>query len=118
MNRRGDRLRERLNEMGRAHELPMQVTGRGSIFGIHFHRGPIRNAGDLDRGEEGREAAIRQLKTLFHLDMLAAGQYLSRRILGNLSLETTDADLDALCNAVEEFLASRGGLIREAVPPA
>ena len=118
MNRRGDRLRERLNAMGRAHELPMQVTGIGSIFGIHFHRGPIRNAGDLDRGEAGRETAIRQLKTLFHLDMLAAGQYLSRRILGNLSLETTDADLDALCNAVEEFLASRGGLIREAVPPA
>jgi glutamate-1-semialdehyde 2,1-aminomutase len=116
MNRRGDRLRERLNEMARAHDLPMQVTGVGSIFGIHFHRGPIRNADDLDRGEAGREAAIRELKTLFHLDMLAAGQYLSRRILGNLSLETTDADLDGLCSAVEEFLVSRGGLIREAVP--
>jgi len=116
MNRRGDRLRDRLNEMARAHDLPMQVTGVGSIFGIHFHRGPIRNAGDLDRGEAGREAAIGQLKTLFHLDMLAAGQYLSRRILGNLSLQTSEADLDGLCSAIEEFLVSRGSLIRETVP--
>ena len=116
MNRRGDRLRDRLNDIAKAQDLPMQVTGKGSIFGIHFHRGPIRNAGDLDRGEAGREAIIRELKTLVHLDMLAAGQYLSRRILGNLSLETSDADLDGLCGAVEEFLVSRGGLLREAVP--
>jgi len=118
MNRRGDRLRDRLNATAKEHDLPMQVTGSGSIFGIHFHRGPIRNAGDLDRGEAGREAAIGQLKTLFQLDMLAAGQYLNRRILGNLSLETSEADLDALCGAVEEFLVSRGALIREAVPAA
>ena len=116
MNRRGDRLRDRLNAMAGAHGLPMQVTGIGSIFGIHFHRGPIRNAGDLERGEVGRAASILQLKTLFHLDMLAAGQYLSRRLLCNLSLETSEADLDGFCGAVEEFLVSRGALIREAVP--
>jgi glutamate-1-semialdehyde 2,1-aminomutase len=118
MNRRGDRLRDRLNAMGRDHDLPMQVTGVGSIFGIHFHRGPIRNVGDLARGEAGREAAIRQLKALFHLDMLAAGQYLSRRLLCNLSLETSEAELDGLCDAIGEFLASRGALIREAAPSA
>ena len=116
MNRRGDRLRDRMNAMARAFDLPMQAIGVGSIFGIHFHRGPIRNAGDLRRGEAGHEAAILQLKALFHLDMLAAGQYLSRRILGNLSLETSDADADRLCGAVEEFLVSRGALIQEAVP--
>ena len=109
-------LRDRLNAMGREHELPMQVTGVGSIFGIHFHRGPIRNVGDLARGEAGREAAIRQLKALFHLDMLAAGQYLSRRLLCNLSLETSEAEVDGLCDAIGEFLASRGALIREAAP--
>ena len=118
MNRRGDRLRDRLNAMGRDHELPMQVTGVGSIFAIHFHRGPIRNVEDLARGEAGREADIRQLKALFHLDMLAAGQYLSRRLLCNLSLETSEADLDGLCEAIGEFLASRGALIHEAAPAA
>jgi glutamate-1-semialdehyde 2,1-aminomutase len=114
MNRRGDRLRERLNRMARERDMPMQVTGIGSIFAVHFHRGPIRNAGDIERAEAGREAEIRQLKTLFHLDLLAAGQYLSRRLLCNLSLETSEGDLDGLCGAVEEFLSSRGGLLREA----
>jgi len=115
MNALGDRLRARLNELARKHKVPMQATGLGSIFGIHFHVGPIRNAGDLDRGEHGREQAIGDLKKLFHLDMLAAGQYISRRIMGNLSTETSDAEADAFCQAVEEFLVNRGELVRAAV---
>jgi glutamate-1-semialdehyde 2,1-aminomutase len=110
----GDRLRGRLSELARKYDVPMQVTGLGSIFGIHFHVGAIRNIGDLDRGERGREAAIGDIKKLFHLDMLAAGQYLSRRILGNLSVETSETEADALCHAVEEFLVSRGELVRAA----
>jgi glutamate-1-semialdehyde 2,1-aminomutase len=117
MNALGDRLRARLNELARKHKAPMQTTGLGSIFGIHFHVGPIRNAGDLDRGEHGREQVIGDLKKLFHLDMLAAGQYISRRIMGNLSIETSDAEADAFCHAVEEFLVSRGDLVRAAVQP-
>jgi glutamate-1-semialdehyde 2,1-aminomutase len=112
MNALGDRLRERLAELARKRDVPMQVTGLGSIFGIHFHAGPVRNIGDLDRGERGRESAIEDIKKLFHLDMLAAGQYVSRRILGNLSVETTEADADAFCQAVEEFLVNRGELVR------
>ena len=115
MNSLGDRLRDRLNELARKHGVPMQTTGLGSIFGIHFHDGPIRNAADLDKGEHGREAAIGDLKKLFHLDMLAAGQYLSRRIMGNLSIETTEAEAEQLCQAVEEFLVNRGDLVRTAL---
>lgn len=115
MNRLGDILRDRLNAMAAARELPLQATGLGSIFGLHFHVGPIRNAGDLDAGERGREKSIADLKALFHLDMLEQGHYLSRRILGNLSLETTPAQVDALCSAVEEFLDARGALIRAAM---
>jgi glutamate-1-semialdehyde 2,1-aminomutase len=114
MNALGDRLRTRLAELAQKHDVPMQVTGLGSIFGIHFHAGPIRNIGDLDRGERGREALISDIKKLFHLDMLAAGQYISRRVMGNLSVETSEADADALCQAIEEFLVSRGALVRDA----
>jgi glutamate-1-semialdehyde 2,1-aminomutase len=115
MNRLGDSLRDRLNALARKHGMPMQATGLGSIFGIHFHEGEIRNAGDLDRAEHGREAAIGDLKKLFHLDMLAAGHYVSRRILGNLSIETSQADVDAFCAAVEEFLVSRGPVVQAAM---
>lgn len=115
MNRLGDGLRERLNAMAAKRGLPVRATGMGSIFGLHFHEGAIRNAGDLEAAEHGRETGIAGLKALFHLDMLEQGHYLSRRILGNLSLETIEAQLDALCAAVEEFLETRGPLIRAAV---
>ena len=115
MNQLGDILREKMNALARKHDVPMQTTGLGSIFGIHFHQGPIRNAGDLDQGEHGREAAIGNLKKLYHLDMLAAGHYISRRIMGNLSIESSEADIEAFCNAVEEFLATRGDLARAAL---
>ena len=115
MNDLGDALRDRLNALARKHDVPLQATGMGSIFGIHFHVGPIRNSGDLDRGEHGREAVIGNVKKLFHLDMLAAGHYISRRIMGNLSVETNEADVDAFCGAVEEFLVARGPVVRAAI---
>ena len=118
MNALGERLRTRLNDLARRHNVPMQATGLGSIFGIHFHVGPIRNIGDLDRGELGREQAIGDIKKLFHLDMLAAGHYIARRIMGNLSIETSEAETDEFCQAVDEFLVSRGDVVRAAFQPA
>lgn len=115
MNQLGDILREKLNALARKHDVPMQATGIGSIFGIHFHKGPIRNSGDLDKGEHGREAAIGNLKKLYHLDMIQAGHYISRRVMGNLSIESSEADVEAFCNAVEEFLVTRGDLARAAL---
>lgn len=110
MNALGDRLRERLNGLASKHGLPLAVTGFGSIFGIHFHEGTIRNIDDLDAGEAGREREIADLKKLYHLDMIESGIYISRRIMGNLSLETSEAECDGLVAAVEDFLVSRKNL--------
>lgn len=115
MNDLGDSLRQRLNTLAARHDVPMVATGLGSIFGIHFHKGEIRNAGDLDRFEHGREASINSVKKLFHLDMLAAGHYISRRIMGNLSIESSAEEVDAFCAAVEEFLVARGPVVRAAL---
>ncbi|MFO1088749.1 MAG: aminotransferase class III-fold pyridoxal phosphate-dependent enzyme [Hyphomicrobiales bacterium] len=112
LNALGDSVRERLNALGRKHALPVQATGVGSIFGLHFHDGPIRNAHDIEEGAKGREDALASLKKLFHLDMLAAGVYIARRGMGNLSLASSEADADTLVAAVDEFLASRADLIR------
>jgi glutamate-1-semialdehyde 2,1-aminomutase len=112
MNDLGDRLRLQLNGLASKHALPMVATGFGSIFGIHFHQGPLRNIDDLDQGEQGRETGVADLKKLFHLDMIESGIYISRRVMGNLSLETTAAETDALVAAVDEFLSSRKGLFK------
>ena len=114
MNALGDELRDRLSRLSAKHDVPMLVTGFGSIFGIHFHHGKARNIDDLDRGEAGRERAVADLKKLFHLDMIAAGHYISRRIMGNLSLETSAQEANAFVEAVDEFLVNRGSLMREA----
>lgn len=114
MNALGDHLREKLNGLAKEYDMPMMATGFGSIFGIHFHAGRLRNIDDLDEGEKGREREVEDIKKLFHLDMISSGIYISRRVMGNLSLETTDAETDKLVNAVGEFLASRGNLIQAA----
>jgi glutamate-1-semialdehyde aminotransferase len=93
----------------------MVATGTGSIFGLHFHEGPLRNEADGDAYAHGRESIIAELKKLFQLELIAAGQYVTRRILGNLSLVTSDAEVDGLLAAFEEFLLTRGGLIRTAL---
>jgi glutamate-1-semialdehyde 2,1-aminomutase len=89
----------------------MTITGLGSVFGIHFHEGPVRNAQDLRRGEAGREAGIASLKKLFQLDMLKAGFYVSRRIMGSLSIENTADEVEGFVAAVSEFQQSRRNLI-------
>ena len=116
MNARGDELRQRINGLAAARGLALQATGMGSIFGLHFHRGPIRNGHDLEEGERGRERAIGDLKALFQLDMIAQGHYINRRVLGNLSLQTGATDLSAFLGALEEFLENRAGPIRATVP--
>jgi glutamate-1-semialdehyde 2,1-aminomutase len=115
VNALGDRLRERLQAAIERHGVAMVATGTGSIFGLHFHRGPLRNEAEADAFEQPRAAAIRELKKLFQLDLFAAGQYVTRRILGNLSIETSAAEVDGLVEAFDEFLASRGPLIRAAL---
>jgi len=115
MNALGDELRDRANALAKKHGLPLQATGVGSIFGLHFHNGPIRNIGDLDAGEKGRERDIAALKKLFQLDMFERGIYVTRRILGNLSLTNNKADVDLFIDALDEFLTNRGTLIRQVV---
>jgi len=115
MNTRGDALRRRMNEIAARHEVALQATGVGSIFGLHFQRGPIRNGDDLDAGARGHEKEIAQLKSLFQLDLFERGLYVTRRILCNISLATSDADIELLLAALDEFLATRGDLIREVV---
>jgi len=115
MNGLGDQLRERTNAVAAKHDIALQMTGIGSIFGLHFHRGPIRSVRDLDAGEKGRERDLAALKKLFQLDMFQRGLYVTRRITGNLSLAHTEADIDLFLEALEEFLVDRGTLIRQVV---
>ncbi|MGE0004236.1 MAG: aspartate aminotransferase family protein [Parvibaculaceae bacterium] len=117
MNGLGDRFRDQANAFVREGDLPVQITGVGSIFGLHFTRGAIRNASDL-RVRPAAAQSVAKLKALFQLDMLERGFYVTRRILGNLSLETSGEDMSRFLEVLKEFLLLRGSLIRKVAQAA
>ena len=84
VNDRGDRLRERLNERFVADELPVWVTGVGSMLCLH--------ASD-----------DRLIELLFHT-ALADGLYIARRGFMALSMAITDEHCDALVDTVTHLL--------------
>ncbi|MGB3442113.1 MAG: aminotransferase class III-fold pyridoxal phosphate-dependent enzyme [Actinophytocola sp.] len=92
---RGERLRTRLDAI--ADGTALVWTGLGSMLTVHFGPGPITSPRDL------RPAPA--LRELFHLDMLARGFHLARRGMIALSLEITDTECDAFCDAVAGFVA-------------
>ena len=104
LNARGDALRERLNALCRAHDAPVQFTGIGSMFAVHFTRDPVRSPADAAKGDP-------KLKELFFFDMLSQGIWMARRGMFTLCLPIGDAECDKLAAAVEEFLASRRSLL-------
>lgn len=97
LSERGDDLRERLNEIGRDHDVPVQATGTGSIIGLHFQREPIRRPGDTQRTSE-------RVRAFFHLEMLLRGFYFARRGLISLSLPLIDNDVDRFVEAFAEVV--------------
>ena len=98
LNDLGDRLRNRLNAFAAERELEFCATGFGSLVGLHFTSGPIRNEDDIPDFAE--------LRALLHLHMLERGFSYGRRGFIALSLPLQEADVDGFCAAVEEFLVT------------
>ena len=104
LNARGDKLRERLNDLCRAARAPVQFTGIGSMLAVHTTPEKIRTPADAAKSDA-------KLKELFFFDMLAQGIWLARRGMMTLCLPIGDAECDKFAGAVEEFLSSRRALL-------
>jgi glutamate-1-semialdehyde 2,1-aminomutase len=96
LNDLGDRLRDRLNAFSAEREREFCATGYGSLVGLHFTPGPVRNEGDVPESSE--------LRALLHLHMLEHGFSYGRRGFIALSLPLGEADVDSFAEAIEEFL--------------
>ena len=104
LNARGDGLRGRLNALAAKHALPVQFTGFGSMLAIHFRTGAIRSYEDAKAGRN-------ELKPLAQLDLFQRGLYSGRRGMYVLSLPMTEADMDTIVDAFEEFFTVRRRLL-------
>ena len=97
LNEEGEQLKARLNEVAARRDLPVSVTGVGSLMNIHFARGPITTP-------TAASAAAPALKPLLHLDMLLGGVYMSRRGYIALSLPVSASDRDFVVSRFDSFL--------------
>ncbi len=104
LSARGEALRARLNALCRRAAAPLQFTGIGSMMTAHFTADPIRSPEDV-AGTDPR------LKEIFFFDLLAAGIWIARRGMINLSLPIGDSECDRLTAVVEEFLETRRPLL-------
>jgi glutamate-1-semialdehyde 2,1-aminomutase len=101
---RGDALRQRLNAIFERSGVAAQFTGFGSIMGIHFVPGQLRDAKDASTSDP-------RLRELFYLHMLEEGIWIARRGMMALSLALSDNDLDKVFAAVESFADRRSHLL-------
>jgi glutamate-1-semialdehyde 2,1-aminomutase len=102
LNRKGDRLRERLQQIGDESPLPVCVTGEGSLFQIHFTDEQVTDAATATAGSD--------LSERLFWTMRSNGTFIAPRGMGNLSTPMEDVELNAV---VDAFRASLPTLANE-----
>ncbi|KAK4225695.1 pyridoxal phosphate-dependent transferase [Podospora fimiseda] len=90
-NELGEKLRERLEEVGKG--TRMSVRGMGSLMALGF-------------GEEGTD-----LRDLFWFEMVEEGYWITRRGMIALILGTTDEELEGFVEAVGRFVEIYRGIM-------
>jgi glutamate-1-semialdehyde 2,1-aminomutase len=104
LNKRGDALKTRLNDMFMHHQARMQVTGVGSLLTLHPLGGVIADA-------DAATKADMRLKRLIYFHLLDDGIYLAERGFMALSLVLGDTESDALVQSLERFVGKYRELV-------
>jgi glutamate-1-semialdehyde 2,1-aminomutase len=97
LNRMGTEFRQRLEAMCRRYHVPAQVTGAGSLFGIHWSAEPVTDYRSSQRTNKS-------LAYKFFLHALNNGIFFTTRGGGCLSMPMTDIERGAFLDVLEAFL--------------
>ncbi len=108
VNDRGERMRERMNQMLQSHDIKGIVLGRGSLMNLHFVSGPVETPSQLDGADP-------QMLALWQVDMLLKGFHVTPRGMLALSLPFGDAEMDSFTEAFEDFLLSHKQILPRGV---
>ncbi len=102
LNGTGDRVRQRLRELASRYGIPMQITGIGSMFKIHFSASAVHDY----RSSQRANGLVHEALFLFTLNR---GLYLSSGGRCCLSTAMSDQEADKYLATVEEFLVGLTG---------
>jgi len=97
LNHMGTELRQRMQTLCNRYGVPVQVTGEGSLFGMHWSAAPVTDYRSSQR-------ANKSLSSKFFLHALNNGIFFTTRGGGCLSLPMTEAELGAFLDVLEGFL--------------
>jgi glutamate-1-semialdehyde 2,1-aminomutase len=92
-----ERLRQSVREVCAELEVPVQVTGLGSLFGIHFTGGRVHNYRDV-------AAEDSKLRSQVFLGMMNEGILTTPNLVGALSTVITQAEVDIYLDAFKRVL--------------
>jgi glutamate-1-semialdehyde 2,1-aminomutase len=97
MYRHGERLRTGIRQLAQDVSIPVQLTGVGSIFGVHFSEHPVKNIRDMSRNDRTRQRS-------FHLGLVANGVHISPAHIGFTNAAQTDSDIGKILDVSEHVL--------------
>jgi glutamate-1-semialdehyde 2,1-aminomutase len=97
LNRMGSEFRQRLQALCSRYGVPVQVTGEGSLFGIHWSADPVTDYRSSQRSNKS-------LSYKFFLHALNGGIFFTGRGGGCLSMPMADAEMEAFLDVLEGFL--------------
>ena len=92
-----ERLRQRVRDICQELEVPVQVTGLGSLFGIHFTGSQVRNYRDV-AAEDG------QFRNQVFLGLMNEGILTASNLIGALSTAIGEQEIDAFLRAFRRVL--------------
>jgi glutamate-1-semialdehyde 2,1-aminomutase len=95
---RGDEFRAGVAVVLARHDLPLCVTGVGTMMNLHTRREPPADGATAYRRNEALQEQI-------YLGLLERGFYVAPRLMINLSLPLTDDQLAAFLSALDEVCA-------------
>ena len=90
-------LRHGLREVGRDLEVPVQVTGLGSLFGIHFSDDTLVGYRDIAKSDSAFRHNV-------FLGLLNEGILIAPNLVGAVSTVISESEVDAFVNAFRTVL--------------
>lgn len=105
VNRRGDALRTRLNRFFAGAGVPLVATGMGSVMNLHYGFAAPRRYPS--------PALSAPIRRLLHMALLLEGYWVASRGMINLSIETSQSEIDAFAATLEAIITRYRPILQE-----